>query len=121
MAGIRRAPHQGLPAAVAVAVLWMITATCEPVSAAEYGVSTYRPGLMDLYAGMLPPPGHWLVKDLFLFEDATAKVVTEDGRIEVDTHTVSYTDAVFAIYVTRLPVLGAYWAFGTIQMMRIAS
>jgi hypothetical protein len=89
--------------------------------ASEYGVSTYRPGLMDLYAGLLPPPGHSIVKDLFLFQDASAHVVTEDGRVEIDTHTITYTDAVFAAYVTSIPVLGAYWAFGTIQMLRIAT
>jgi hypothetical protein len=118
--GIRNAPRRRLLAGVVV-VLLMVTAACEPISASEYGVSTYRPGLMDLYAGMLPPPGHGIVKDLFLFQDASAKVVTADGRIEVDTHTITYTDAVLALYVTRLPVLGAYWAFGTIQMLRIAS
>jgi hypothetical protein len=91
------------------------------VCASEYGISTYRPGLMDLYAGILPPPGNGIIKDLFLFQDANAGVVTEDGRIEVDTHTVTYTDAVLALYVTKLPVLGAYWAFGTIQMLRIAA
>jgi len=91
------------------------------VYAAEFGVSTYRPGLMDLYAGMLPPPGNGIVKDLFLFQDASAAIVTETGRVEVHTHTISYTDAVFAAYVTKVPVLGAYWAFGTIQMLRIAS
>lgn len=121
MAGIRNGPRRRLPAGVMAVVLLMITAACEPVSASEYGVSTYRPGLLDLYAGMLPPPGHGLVKDLFLFQDANAKVVTGNGRIEINTHTITYTDAVLAIYVTRLPVLGAYWAFGTIQMLRIAS
>lgn len=90
-------------------------------TASEYGISSYRPGLMDLYAGMLPPPGHGIVKDLFLFQDANAAVITEDGRVEVHTHTVSYTDAVFAAYVTNVRVLGAYWAFGTIQMLRISS
>lgn len=89
--------------------------------ASEYGISTYRPGLMDLYSGMLPPPGTGIVKDLFLYQDARASVVTEDGRIEVHTHTISYTDAVFAAYVTKVPVLGAHWAFATIQMLRISS
>lgn len=99
----------------------MILVITPGVCASEYGVSTYRPGLMDLYAGMLPPPGSGIVKNLFLFQDASAQAITEDGRIEVDTHTITYNDAVFAAYVTQLPVLGAYWAFGTIQMMRIAT
>jgi hypothetical protein len=98
-----------------------VVAVSGPASGSEYGVSTYRPGLMDLYPGILPPPGTTIVKDLFLFQDASAAVVTEDGRVEVNTHTVTYTDAVFAAYVTKLHVLGANWAFGTIQMLRIAS
>jgi hypothetical protein len=89
--------------------------------ASEYGISTYRPGLMDVYAGILPPPGHGIVKSLFMFQDASARAVTEDGRIEVNTHTVTYNEAVFAAYTTRLQILGAHWALGTIQMMRIAS
>jgi hypothetical protein len=101
--------------------LLAVVAVSGPASGSEYGVSTYRPGLMDLYPGILPPPGTTIVKDLFLFQDASAAVVTEDGRIEVNTHTVTYTDAVFAAYVTKLSVLGANWAFGTIQMLRIAS
>src|SRR5271170_6657119 len=39
------------------------TITC----ASEYGVSTYRPGLIDLFSGLLGPPGTTLVKSLFLF------------------------------------------------------
>ncbi len=105
-------------AAFAAAILWLWAALA---NASEYGVSTYRPGLMDLYAGMLPPPGTTIVKSLFLYQDARAKAVTEDGRVEFDTHTVTYNEAIFAAYVTRLRVLGAYWAFGTIQMVRIAS
>jgi hypothetical protein len=76
---------------------------------------------MDLYAGMLPPPGNGIAKNLFLYQDAHSGVVTEDGRVEINTHTTTYNDAVFAAYVTKVPVLGAYWAFGTIQMLRIAS
>jgi len=106
----------------AVLVALLATLTCGAIAlASEYGISTYRPGLMDLYSGMLPPPGNGLVKDLFLYQDAQERVVTENGRIEIDTHTITYTDAVFVAYVTRMPVLGAYWALGTIQMVRIAS
>lgn len=105
----------------AVAVLLAILAAERAGLASEYGISTYRPGLMDLYAGILPPPGNGIVKNLFLFQDANAGVVTEDGRVEINTHTISYTDAVLAAYVTHVSVLGAYWAFGTIQMLRITS
>jgi hypothetical protein len=42
-------------------------------SASEFGVSTYRPGLIDLFAGYLAPPGTTLVKTYFLYQDASAK------------------------------------------------
>jgi hypothetical protein len=113
--------HLSIRIAVMVAMSLAMSLCCIFASASEYGISTYRPGLMDLYSGMVPPPGNGVVKDLFLYQDAHEGAVTEDGRIEVDTHTVTYTDAVFAAYVTRVPVLGSYWAFGTIQMLRIAS
>jgi hypothetical protein len=113
------AAHKPIAAAVLLAALIALSGAA--ANASEYGISSYRPGLMDLYAGMLPPPGNGIVKDLFLFQDARGRAVTQNGRIEIDTHTTTYTDAVFAAYVTRLPVLGAYWAFGTIQMARIAS
>jgi hypothetical protein len=108
---------------IRAAIIVLVGMLVDPVAtrASEYGISTYRPGLMDLYAGMLPPPGTGIVKDLYLFQDASAKVVTEDNRVEIDSHTATYTDAIFAAYVTRIPVLGAYWALGTIQMLRIAS
>ena len=76
---------------------------------------------MDLYPGILPPPGNAIVKELFLYQDARENAVTGNGRVEIHAHTISYTDAVFAAYVTRVSVLGAYWAFGTIQMLRISS
>lgn len=102
-------------------ILWSILAPCSIGYAAEFGVTTYRPGLLDLNAGLLPPPGNGILKDLFLFQDQSTNVVTEDGKLAARTNTAAYTDAVFAAYVTRIPVLGAYWAFGTIQMVRIAS
>jgi hypothetical protein len=108
-----------LPVAfIALAILPICRAS---VSASEYGISTYRPGLMDLYSGMLPAPGNGIVKSLFMYQDATARAVTEDGRVEVHTHTITYNEAIFAAYVTSVPVLGSHWAFGTIQMFRIAS
>ena len=55
--------------------------------ASEFGVSTYRPGIMDLSSGMLPPPGHLVFKDLFLFFDASAKAVSEDRMIEAHANT----------------------------------
>ncbi|HVB78530.1 MAG TPA: transporter [Candidatus Binataceae bacterium] len=90
-------------------------------SASEFGVSTYRPGLMDLFAGYLAPPGTTLIKSYFLFQDASAKFITQNGQIEADAHTTTYTAAAFAAHVTTLPVLGSYWGFGTIMQVRIAA
>jgi hypothetical protein len=104
-----------------IVAIGLVLVVCGTVRASEFGVSTYRPGLMDLYPGILPPPGNAIVKELFLYQDARENVVSEDGRVEINTHTICYTDAVFAAYVTRVSVLGAYWAFGTIQMLRISS
>ncbi len=89
--------------------------------ASEFGVSTYRPGIMDLSSGMLPPPGHFVFKDLFLFFDASAKVVSEDRTIEAHANTDTYTDALFAAYTSKLTIAGANLGFGTIIQLRIAS
>jgi len=98
-------------------VMALRTITC----ASEYGVSTYRPGLIDLFSGLLGPPGTTLVKSLFLFQDARAQAVTQGGGIEADSHTITYTSALFTAHVTTLPILGSYWRFGAITQLRIAS
>ncbi len=41
--------------------------------ASEYGVGTYRPGTVDLFAGMLAAPGGVLLKNYFLFQDVLAQ------------------------------------------------
>lgn len=89
-------------------------------SASEFGISTYRPGLMDLYSGYLAPPDTWLVKNFFMYQDATERAVTADGRVEARSHTVSYTEATFIAYVTRLSVLGSYWGVGMIPLFRLS-
>ena len=91
------------------------------VCASEFGISTYRPGLMDLFAGYLGPPGATLVKTYFLFQDASARAVTQHGDIEADSHTINYTSALFAAHITGIPVLGSYWGFGAITQFRISS
>jgi hypothetical protein len=106
--------------AILIAILLM-PALNATVSASEFGVSTYRPGLMDLYAGYLAPAGTTLVKTFFMYQDANTKAFTADRHVEGDTHTVTYTSALFAAHVTRLRVLGSNWAFGAIAQSRIAS
>ena len=109
-----------LCAAIPMAILLMLT--CHQIAfASEFGVSTYRPGLMDLFAGYLAPPGTTLVKTYFLFQDASSNAVTQNGRIEADAHTTTYTSALFTAHITGLPMLGSYWAFGAITQIRIAA
>jgi hypothetical protein len=91
------------------------------VYASEFGVSTYRPGLIDLFAGYLAPPGTTLVKTYFLYQDANATAFAQNGHVEAYSHSVTYTSALFAAHVTKLRVLGSYWGFGAIGQVRIAT
>jgi hypothetical protein len=95
-------------------------ATSVRAVASEYGISTYRPGLMDLFAGYMAPPGTTVVKNYFLFQDARADALTANGFIQAHTHTVTYTAATFAAYVTPWRILGSNWAFGAIAQTRLA-
>ena len=105
----------------AIAAVLAIAAQTAVASASEYGISTYRPGLVDLFAGYLGPPGTTLVKGYLLFQDANEKAITQNGRIEADAHTTTYTSAVFAAYITSLRLLGSYWGAGAITQFRIAA
>ncbi len=89
-------------------------------AASEFGVSSYRPGLMDLFVGFVPPPGSLTIKDQFLYQDARAHVVLEGPRIQSHAHTVAYTDALFAAYATKILLLGAYWTLGILPQVRLA-
>ena len=99
----------------------LVPARAAVLRASEYGVSTYRPGLMDLFAGYLGPPGTTLVKTYFLFQDANARAITQNGRIEADSHTTTYTSAFFGAHVTSIRLLGSYWSLGAIAQFRTAA
>src|SRR5581483_7842877 len=103
---------QGLRRILRSLVLLLIAsaAIAAVASASEYGISTYRPGLMDLGAVLLPPPGALMVKNMFMYQAASSRAVTEDGRIEANTRTDTYNDAVFLGYVTPFSLLGARYA-----------
>lgn len=90
-------------------------------NASEYGVSSYRPGQIDLFAGYLAPPGSVLIKTYFLYQDASTTAFTDGGHVKVSSHTVSYTSVVYGAYITRLRLLASYWGFGAIEQSRIAS
>ncbi len=99
----------------------LMPSLAETVYASEFGVSTYHPGLIDLFAGYLAPPGTTLVKTYFLYQDANATAFAQNGHVEAYSHSVTYTSALFAAHVTKLRVLGSYWGFGAIGQVRIAT
>jgi hypothetical protein len=88
--------------------------------ASEYGEGTYRPGQVDLFAGMLPPPGGVLVKNYFLFQDASLTAQPNNAPVRVHTHTITYTDATFMTYTTPWQLFGADWGVATLAQTRIA-
>ena len=96
----------------------ILTAAASPAS--EFGISTYRPGLFDLFAGCLPPAGHTMVRNFFMYQDASARAITVDGRGEARTRTYTYTVATFVGYMTRIRILGAPWGFGAMMQFRLA-
>ena len=113
-------PFNGLTGALLLAVL-LASSFGTTVSASEYGVSSYRPGQVDLFAGYLAPPGTALLKTYFLYQDASVTAFTGHGQVEVSSHIVTYTSAVFAAYVTKVRILGGDWGFGAIEQSRIAT
>jgi hypothetical protein len=117
----RSAGNRGVTEIRAIAIgLGLVLTVSAGAFASEYGVSTYRPGLMDLFTGYLAPPGSTIVKNYFLFQDARADAITADGRIQAHTHTVTYTAAGFGAHITGGKILGSYWAFGGIVQARLA-
>ncbi len=107
-------------ACVAVVTLAILLAQSGRASAAEYGVATYRTGLMDLSAGFLPPAGGTLIKGLFLYQDAHLNAVTSDGKIAIHTHTTIYAAALFVAHATHFSILGANWTLGALVPALIA-
>lgn len=105
----------GTPAIIVVLVL-----AAGVLHASEYGVGTYRPGQVDLFAGTLPPPGGVLIKQYFLFQDGSLTAQPNNAPVRVHTHTITYTDATLMIYTTPWRILGANWGMSAITQTRIA-
>ncbi len=101
-------------------IMLALIVVCGVSQASEYGVGTYRPGQVDLFAGVLPAPGTFLVKDYFLFEDANLGARPVNAPLQVHTHTITYTDATFVAYTTPWRIFGANWAVAAIAQTRIA-
>jgi hypothetical protein len=89
------------------------------VFASEYGVGTYRPGQADLFAGVLPAPGGVLVKNYFMFQDASLTAQPNNAPVRFHTHTISYTDATFLTYTTPWQIFGANWGVAVLAQTRI--
>lgn len=88
--------------------------------ASEFGVGTYRPGQVDLFAGTLPAPGGVLVKDYFLFQDASLTAQPLNAPVRLHTHTITYTNATFITYTTPWQIFGANWGVAVLTQSRIA-
>ena len=103
-------------------ILAILLACCcyGAAGASEYGISSYRPGVMDLFSGYLANPGATIAKNYFLFQDATNNSTTSNGHFAADAHTITYTDAQFIGHTTNLSLLGSYWAVGLLMQERIA-
>lgn len=91
---------------------------CQAVCTSEFGVSTYRPGMMDLFPGCLPPPGATMLKSYFLYQDDNG--VADNRELRMQAHTVSGTRAFFAGHVTDVRVLGSNWAFAATGQVRLS-
>ncbi|HUY18128.1 MAG TPA: transporter [Candidatus Binataceae bacterium] len=61
-----------------------------------------------------------MVKNYFMYQDAKAGVVTENGIIEAHARTKTYAAATLAAYIAHLRLLGAYWGFGAMMQFRLA-
>lgn len=88
--------------------------------ASEYGIGTYRPGQVDLFAGMLPGPGGVAVKEYLLFQDASLSAQPNNAPVRFHTHTISYTAATFIAYTSRWRIFGANWGAAMLAQTRIA-
>src|SRR5689334_4905463 len=98
-----RKSHTSLAVSLLSAFL-IIAPWCGSASASEYGQGTYRPGLMDLLAGALPPPGTTAMKNYFMFQNEN----TDMGNryISLRGNTSIYSEDLLGIHVTHLKIVG---------------
>jgi hypothetical protein len=89
--------------------------------ASESGVSTYKTGLLDMFAGYLPRPGTGVSKTYFVYGDSSGDVVTADGKIEINARVHSYIVVEELFYGTKLSLLGSNWALGVVELGGVLS
>ncbi len=105
---------------VGVATFVALILAAGVLHASEFGVGTYRPGQVDLFAGTLPAPGGVLVKNYFLFQDASLTAQPLNAPVRLHTHTITYTNATFITYTTPWQIFGANWGLAVVAQSRIA-
>ena len=110
-----------LPSSVGVATFVALILAAGVLYASEFGVGTYRPGQVDLFAGTLPAPGGVLVKNYFLFQDASLTAQPLNAPVRLHTHTITYTNATFITYTTPWQIFGANWGVAVLAQSRIAN
>ncbi len=59
----------------------IVTCCASEANPSEYGISTYRPGMMDLFSGFLANPAASIVKDYFIFHKTSADATTPKGEL----------------------------------------
>lgn len=93
---------------LALAVV-LIIGWCSPVFASEVG--SYPPGLIDLEAGVMPPPGGH-IKEFLLARSGDARRITEEGKVETHLNFDAFIAATLFLQVTKTRVLDSNYAWG---------
>lgn len=106
--------------AIIVAAVTLFVA-CGSGYASENGVSSYKTGLMDMFAGYLPAPGTGVPKSFFSYGESSGDVVTADGKIEIGAKVHSYIVTQELFYGTKLSLLGSNWALGAVEVGGVLS
>jgi hypothetical protein len=90
----------------------ILTCCASEANASEYGISTYRPGIMDLFSGYHRGFGDFDNQRLLLFQEASGNAKTPNGALTVKSRATSYTDATFVSHTSDYNLLGAHRAYG---------
>jgi hypothetical protein len=111
----RRASLCPQSGAIIVAVLALFAARATAY-ASEHGLSTYKTGLMDMFAGYFPAPGTGFSKSNFVYGDTSADVTTADGKLEINAKVRSYIAVEEFFYGTKWSLLDSNWVLGVVLL-----
>ncbi|MEC4677235.1 MAG: transporter [Nitrospirota bacterium] len=95
------------------AMVWLLTIaiyTPVPVSASEGGGSAYPNGAEGFFAGVVPPPGQYLINYFSYYRadrlnDAAGNKLPLDFKLSVTANTLRY------IHITDKKILGGFWGW----------